>query len=270
MNRHMRVFPTSGIAVAALTLGAAVPVSWAQEPFGELSALIEINATDGDAGFHVLLDGDAWQRVTIADPGGKKIFNERANRSLREQGLTENFFESAEPPCDPAEEDAVPLAEFLDRFETGEYHFSARTIEGGKLKGETTLTHSLPAAPDISAFDGSSNVDPDNTVITWAAGTDLGGCQDDDLVTNGIIPDPGTVDVVRWEVVVEPNVEILVGPKRVFSVQLPPAETSVTVPSEFLNSYSADGITEFKFEVGAKEASDNQTFSEGTFEINGL
>ena len=39
----------------------------------------------------------------------------------------------------------------------------------------------------------------------------------------------------------------------------------VGVPQEFLDTYVAQGVTEFKFEVGAIEASGNQTFSEGTF-----
>jgi len=71
------------------------------------------------------------------------------------------------------------------------------------------------------------------------------------------------VNIVGWEVVVEPADEEAIDPFRVFSVQLPPELTSVTVSPEYLNSFPAGTV--FKFEVGAIEASGNQTFSEGGF-----
>ena len=37
------------------------------------------------------------------------------------------------------------------------------------------------------------------------------------------------------------------------------------MPQAYLDTYVAQGITVFKFEVGAIEASGNQTFSEGVF-----
>lgn len=256
------------LGALALLLAATVPVSWAQEEFDETKVLIEINATDGDAGFHVLLDAEAWKEVRIDDPDGKKIFQEQAKGNLLEQGLTENFFESAEPLCAFDEEDpeaeVVPLSEFLERFPAGDYLFTGKIHPGDKLEGTATLTYDLPAAPDLSSFDGTENVDPANAVITWAAGMDLGEkCQDDDLVTEGIITDPASVDIVGWEVVVEPEDEEAVDLLRVFSVQLPPGQTSVTISPEYLNAFPVG--TDFKFEVGAIEASGNQTFSEGSF-----
>ena len=256
------------LGVLALLLTATMPVTWAQEEFDETKAFIEMNATDGDAGFHVLLDAEAWKEVRIDDPDGKKIFQEQVKGSLMEQGLTENFFESAEPLCAFDEEDpeaeVVPLSEILERFPAGEYTFTGKIHPGDKLEGTATLTYDLPAAPDISMFDGTEDVDPDNALITWAAGLDLGEkCHDDDLVTDGIITDPALVAIVGWEVVVEPADEESIDPFRVFSVQLPPGQTSVTVSPEYLNAFPPG--TEFKFEVGAIEANDNQTFSEGSF-----
>lgn len=262
-------------AVSMLTLGAHVSSSWAQDEFSEVFAIIEINASDGDAGFHVLFDGDAWQWVTVRDPSGRLLLQEKATGPLREQGVTENFFESAEPPCFFDEEDpeadpdeVVTLGEFLERFEKGDYQFAGKKLERGYLTGEANFTHDIPAAPDISETD-ESILNPNNAVIKWAGGDDLGECDDPMLVVDGIIPDPGTVEVVRWEVVVEPDVEPLPEGvvKSVFSIQVPGNQTSVTVPPEYLNAYSAVGVTEFKFEVGAKEASGNQTFTEGTFEL---
>jgi hypothetical protein len=260
---------------AALTLGlaATAPVSGA-EKFDELAVLVEINATDGDAGFHALLDADAWDRVRVDNPNGKKIFEERAKRNLRKQGLTENFFESSEPLCirdkDEPDEEVVPLGTFLKRFPAGDYAFSGKTLEGDNLKGKTELTHDLPAAPDIAKTDEKKFGAGKAVVIQWAGGSDLGNCHDDDLVDDGTIPNPMMVEVVRWEVVVEPEDEDAVDPLRVLSVQIPGGDTvplKVTVPPEFLDAYVAEGVREFKFEVGARESSGNQTFSEGTFEI---
>jgi hypothetical protein len=41
----------------------------------------------------------------------------------------------------------------------------------------------------------------------------------------------------------------------------------MSVPGGFFTQYLADGFNVFKFEVGAKDESGNQTFSEGVFEI---
>jgi len=49
------------IAGAVLAFGVATTVATATEPcddFGECKVLIEINARDGDIGFHFLMDGD--------------------------------------------------------------------------------------------------------------------------------------------------------------------------------------------------------------------
>jgi len=272
MNNKKSFIPYIPMATAALILSAISPTSWAQEEFDEIKVLIEINATDGDAGFHVLGDADAWKQIQIRDPGGKKIFMVKDHKGLREQGLTEIFFESAEPLCAPDPEDmeaeVVPLSEFLERFPAGDYTFSGVTIEGDLLEGEGTLTYNLPAAPDISATDGRDDVDPDDAVISWVGGVDLGEkCHDASLVGDGTIPDPAGVAVVGWEVVVEPDDEEASDPFRVFSVQLPPGQMSVTIPPEYLDAFVSDDVTEFKFEVGAIEESGNQTFSEGTFEV---
>ena len=97
MKEHSPIFLPAALV---LLLAATMPVSWAQEEFDETKAFIEMNATDGDVGFHVLLDAEAWKEVRIDDPDGKKIFHEQAKGNLMEQGLTENFFESTELPCE--------------------------------------------------------------------------------------------------------------------------------------------------------------------------
>jgi hypothetical protein len=261
-GRHPRMSVFLG-AMAALFLGAAIPPSWAVE-LDEAFLRIEINASDGDVGFHGKFDGEPSRSMKISGPNGRVILDLDARGALRRQGLTENFFESAEPTC--VEQ---PLAAFLQRFPKGTYSFKGRTIDGEELEGEADLSHALPAAPDISGFDGSVIPLGGPVVIAWAPGSDLGKCHDQALVDNGTIPDPAGVPVDGWEVVVEPDsdeLEALGFPLRVFSVQLLPGQLSVTVAPEYVQQYVAAGITTFKFEVGSK-AGENQTFSEGHFTV---
>ncbi len=85
---------------------------------------------------------------------------------------------------------------------------------------------------------------------------------------------------MRWEVVLEPNEDELDGGElpeglafAVFSIQLPAdsddwtSEMSVVVPQEYVDAYLDEGVNQFKYEVGAKEESGNQTFTEEEFEI---
>jgi hypothetical protein len=255
-------------AVAALVLGAGATVVMATEPcgdFGECKALIEINASDGDIGFHFLMDGDDLNSARIDDPNGTKVFEDQAKGPLREQKLTETFAESAEPLCWPdpdADEDdeIVTLEEFLDRWTAGTYLFTGMGDEGEKSEGETELTYELPAAPADVDFDGS--------VIEWSAGDDLGNCATagelDILVADGILPvHPEDVTVAAWEIVLEPDVED--GDPTgalVFSIRVAGgiSPTEVTVPADYLASLPDD--TPVKVEVGAIGVDDNATFSE--------
>ena len=256
MTKHLRTLRGFFVTATALTLTVASSAGWAQDDpeFSELRVLIEINASDGDAGFQAKVDGDGWKEVTIRDPDGKKLYNVRAFGSVLQQGLTENFFESAEPSCDD-----LPLADFLARFPEGEYVFTGKTTDGHKLEGEAILTHDLPGAPTDLAPSGDG-VDAGNAVqITWAEGNDLGDCPPD----GAFVGDP---DIFGYQVVVarempEPLVE--------FIAELPATATQVTIPPEFL---IADAV--YKFEVLAIEARlnedleverGNQTISEEFF-----
>lgn len=259
-------FTTFSVAASfVLVLGMGTAVARATEPcgdFGECKALIEINATDGDIGFHFLMDGDDLISGQINDPNGAKVFEEKAKGPLKEQKLTETFGESAEPLCwqdpdaDPGEE-IVTLEEFLQRWAAGIYVFSGMGEGGEKATGETELTHDLPAAPASVAFDGS--------VISWAAGDDLGRCASQSklstLVPSVLPVHPKDVPVAAWEIVLEPDVAGPTG-KLVFSIRVPGgiATKAVTVPADYLASLPAD--TPVKIEVGAIGVDDNATFTE--------
>lgn len=257
---------TAAIVLALLVTGTTV--AKATEPcddFGECKVLIEINASDGDIGFHFLMDGDDLNSARLRDPNGSKVFEDQAKGPLTEQKLTETFAESAEPLCwaDPEadpDEEIVTLEEFLDRWTAGTYVFEGMGDGGEKSEGETELTYDLPAAPADVDFDGS--------VISWAAGDDLGNCASfadlADLVTAGVLPEhPADVAVAAWEIVLEPDVDDgdptgkLKYSLRV-SGDIAPKE--VTVPADYLASLPDD--TPVKIEVGAIGADDNATFTE--------
>lgn len=257
---------TAPIVLALLATGTTVAT--ATEPcdeFGECKVLIEINASDGDIGFHFLMDGDDLNSARLRDPNGSKVFEDQAKGPLTEQKLTETFAESAEPLCwaDPEadpDEEIVTLEEFLERWTAGTYVFQGMGDGGEKSEGETELTYYLPAAPAEVDFDGS--------VISWAAGEDLGNCASfadlADLVTAGVLPEhPADVAVAAWEIVLEPDVDDgdptgqLKYTVRV-SGEIAPKE--VTVPADYLASLPDD--TPVKIEVGAIGADDNATFTE--------
>ena len=268
-----------GTAAAVVVMGITTTVATATEPcddFGECKVVIELNTTDGDIGFHFLVDGDDLVKMEGMNPDGKKFFKADAKKELREQFMTETFVESAEPLCFDDGEDFVTLEEFLERWSPGTYTFKGKADEGEKPKGETELTHYLPAAPAELEFDGS--------VISWEPGDDLGECADyaklADLVTAEVLPEhPEDVTVAAWEVVFEPDVEAeddatpeefaaaeALG-KLKFTIRVAGdfqdpeiSPFTVTVPAEYLASLPPD--TPAKIEVGAIGADDNASFTE--------
>ncbi len=179
------------------------------------------------------IDEDDKSRVT--DPDGNTILDISAVGSVGIQGITELFFESAEPSFEEQ-----PLEELLELFPAGIYRFEGTTTEGDALKGKARLTHALPDGPVLVSPGEDDEVDPDNTVIEWEP-----------------VADPQGSRIVGYEVVVERET----GSLRVFNAEVGPETTAVTVPPEFMQPG-----TEYKFEVLAIEASGNQTISEREFE----
>ena len=247
-------------AMSLLTIGMVSTTSWAsggqeETEFEEAEIFFELNDTDGDLGIHALIDGDAWKKIRIKGPDGKRMLDIRLKSRLRQQGLTELFFESAEPTFDELE----PAA-FFERFPPGEYTIVGRTLEGQKISSETELTQIIPAPPDFTIngtparlLDGSDCDEEELTelsnpvVIEWDAVTeshpDLGAFSDD-------------LEVLRYQIVAEYEDD----DERTFvsSVDITPddkiAHYSMTVSPEFFLDE-----TEFKFEVLVREASSNQT-----------
>ena len=251
--KHIGKFCT-GALVAALPITGTV---WAEEdeeeiPFDEAFVFFELNNTDGDLGIHAKVDGDEWKRLEIEDPRDRRMLKINVRGRLRRQGLTELFFESAEPTFDE-----LPPAVFFNRFPEGIYEVEGLSLDDEELESESELTHLLPAQPEPSV-NGMPYVEDcdedelpefnleDDVVLSW------------DPVTHshpvlGRTNQP--ITVVNYEVVVE----IDETPWKATAI-LPPDVTEFEVPEEIL----ALG-EEIKYEILVREQSYNQTAVESCF-----
>jgi hypothetical protein len=262
MTKNARTLCALLTTAVVLGAGAFVEVGRADDdndgdeiPFDVANVFAELNDTDGDLGLHALIDGDAWKWLEITDPNERRMLYVSVSGRLRRQGLTELFFESAEPPFDE-----LSPEEFFRRFAEGEYEISGRTIDGEERESLAAFTHVMPAPPrgiEVSGEPAPSDCDE----------------EDPPVVSNPVIvsfdevtqshpdigaSDPG-IDIVGYQVVVErEEPEVLV-----FSVDLPPSETTLQVPPEFIALGAA-----FKLEVLVREASGNQTAVETCFAVD--
>ncbi len=219
-------------AIAARLVGSWTPECRAEEiPFKIAKIYWEYNASANDLGVHVSLDAEDWRRIRIVRPNESPLFEVFGRGAYRELGMTELFFEGAEPSLDE-----FPLADLLARFPEGEYEIAGRTVDGKLLESDVMFSHAIPAGPTVSAAVGPG----DSLVISWTPVTS---------------PPPGFPDrpisIVGYQVIVDS-----------FQVTVPATTTSVTVPPEFVASL-ASGV--HPYEVLAIEASANQTLTEGTF-----
>jgi hypothetical protein len=226
-----------GMQLAALLLPAGIALvagtgAWAQRnqrasvSFDDLRLFFEFNSTDNDLGVQLMLDAEAWNRLRMIGPGPRqrKLLDLSTRGNLGKLGLTELFWESDEPSPE----------EVLDMFPAGKYQFEGRTVEGDRLKGEATLSHELPPAPEIvEPSSPGEEVDPDNTVIEWK-------------------PIP---DLARFEIIVE-NEDVGLE----MTVPLSADATTLHVPPEFL-----DPDTDYKVEVIAIAENGNKTIAEREF-----
>ena len=279
MNRTNRTLATmlGGLAVVALAI--ASPSAWADDDdddddeddmemsFDEHEIFFELNYTDQDLGIHALIDGEAWKRLKIeSDDNDRKLLDIRVRSKLRKQGLTELFFESAEPEFD----DLSP-EDFFARFPEGEYDIEGRTLEGDELESETEITHLVPAPAEPKVNDIVAAEDCDTPLpgvmrpvtITWDEVTD----SIDPVGDFEGFPDQEPIDVVNYQVVVEIedtpfNVSaILSSDARSFDI---PAEI-LDLAAELAVEEPEDFEGEVKFEVLVREASFNQTGVESCF-----
>lgn len=130
----------------------------AAEPFEIAQAFFELNTTDHDMGFQILLDAEGWKRVSLTDPEGRRVFGIQTDNNLAEIGITELRFESEEP--------SPP--EVRSRFPAGRYTFRGETVDGTSLVSQVNLSQRMLPAPSITPRDGQL-VDRQNVVARWEA-----------------------------------------------------------------------------------------------------
>lgn len=263
-KRHGLLLPVFLVAVVALIF--TVPTASAghrheKVELDDATIIVEVNATDGDAGFQIFLDGEGWRRVSIYDPNWRQIFKVKTRGGIREiGGGTELFLETAEPEFETPDE----LQELLDLLPEGKYRFFGRTVEGAWLYGKAKLTHNIPCKPELLV---PAEVDPEDGAvpdvvnepvnISWepvdshlgadSEDPDEVGCTDDEQAT-----------IEGYQVIVE-------GEDGEFDITLPDDATNVDIPDQF-----TDPETAYKFEVLAIEESGNQTIVESFFCTTGL
>ena len=266
MKKDIRLFPVVLVAMAVAMLGVAGSV-WAEEDceeelcYDETEIFFELNNTDGDLGIHSLIDGEGWKRLAMYDKRERRMLNVRVEGRLQRQGLTEFFFESAEPTFDELDPD-----DFFRRFPAGEYEVEGVTIEGEQIEGETELTHLMPAPPvtSINGEDEAQQCDDEEPGYDAPDVTAPVTIEWDEVVTSH--PDLGSprssTDIVlhNYEVVVETETED--GLEVKMSVILPPGATSMEIPEAFIELGD-----EFKYEVLVREESFNQTATESCFNL---
>lgn len=254
---------------AALASAIAAPLTVMADdddteiPFAEAHLFFELNNTDGDLGIHALIDGDPWKRLSIEDTNERHILNVNVRGRLRRQGLTELFFESAEPTFDE-----LPPATFFNRFPEGTYEIEGLTLEGDEMESETEISHAMPAPPNPTVNGTPVALQCDDEEPGYDAPTvaaDVVIAWDPVTLTHASLGNPqnsGDISIQNYEVVVEAEFELPNGDEfaSVLSVILPPDVTEMTIPEEFL----AQSDT-FKYEVLAREESWNQTATESCF-----
>ncbi len=257
MNTKRRWFAVP--LAAAAVIGAAASGNGRTKgeereiPFEEARLFFALNDTDGDLGIHGLVDVDEWKRLEIEDPNDIRMFDVLVRGRLRRQGLTEIFFESAEPTFDE-----LAPKQFFRRFPEGIYDIGGVTLDGRELDSEVRLSHVLagpPANISVATIPAAENCDVEPlpsvsgpVIIDW------------DPVTKShpTIGKSGPVAVDHYELIVEREEPELL----IFSVMLPPELTEFEVPEGFI----ALGDS-FKFEIIVRATNGNQTAVESCFEV---
>jgi hypothetical protein len=240
------LFALAPLVGSAATSGRqqAAPV---ELPFKVSELFFELNNTDGDLGVHARIDGADWKQLWISSPQDRVLFQVQTRGGIRQQGLNEVAFESAEPNFTE-----LPPAQFFQRFPEGVYEFNATTINGEELSGEATISHVIPA-PAVALFPASACAAPamvtGPVTIRWAAVTR----------SHPTVGTPGQpIDVERYELAIERLDNAVLK----MSIDLPPNATSFTVP---INFTSAPGTV--KFQILVKARNGNRTGQEGCFKV---
>ena len=211
-------------------------------PFEDAVVFIEFNSTDEDLGFHATFDKPGWKEAAICGPDGIKLFEVKDGGSTEKYGLSELFFEGAEPSLDEQ-----PRDEFLARFAEGEYTIVGETADGDELRSTATFRHDIPDGPVVISPEEEDIVDLDAVLIDWEP-----------------VTSPPGIEIVGYEVSFAPEDPEEGDPPPALDIdlflELPSTVTAFRIPPELLMP-----DTEYVFEVLAVEVSGNKTITEVAF-----
>lgn len=271
VSPHVRTCSLGASAVLAAGLAAGLWLPEAQaaggkkpSPFKVAKVYFETNATACDMGIQIVFDTDGVQTATVSNPSGQPIHVIRASSGLKQiGGQTEGFLESVEPvisdllasnpECVPdPEEPVISLEELRQVFPAGTYSLAGTGADGARYADKVELTYAIPAGPVLMSPNGDAAVDPDYPVeITWEPVT---------TTIAGLDPAGGTtpVTIAGYQVLVY-DANAGESPQE-FNVTVPGSESSVAVPTQFLQP-----DTDYTYEVLAIEDGGSQTISEGAF-----
>jgi hypothetical protein len=240
------------MSTAALASGGAAAIQ--AQDFEVADVFFELNDTDGDLGIHAMIDGSAWRTLSIETPRGGRDLWIALSGAMRRQGLTELFFESAEPDFDE-----LSPARFFNRFPEGEYTVHATTVDGEAFEHADAVTHLMPAPPQGIEVNGRLLPEDCDQELPSTSEPFRIGWLPVEMSHPRIGRRNEPIEVARYQLVLEREDEGLV-----FTIDLPPEITEVEIPAGF-----AESGEEFKVEVVVKEASGgNQTGAESCFEVD--
>jgi hypothetical protein len=242
-----RIQRTISLGAAVLVLGAAVVLASAAQPRHPRSSRApsrtdvalevakiywEYNSSANDLGVQVSLDGEEWKQLRIRNPANKTIFEVAGKGSLAGIGLSELFFEGAEPTLDE-----VPLRDMLDGFPEGVYAFDGKTVDGEEIEGESFFSHVIPAGPVVAVTTGANDL----VRVRW-----------DPVTTTPPGFPSGTIQIAAYQVLVD----------ETFDATVPSTTFSLTLPPEFVASLAGG---DHHVEVLAIDRDHNQTITEASF-----
>jgi hypothetical protein len=240
------------VVMVALGTGAVSVTAQNGAPptFAEAQIYIELNHTDGDLGLHALIDGEPWRELEIEGPRDVTLLDVLVRGGLRRQGLTEIFFESAEPPFDE-----LPPATFFRRFPEGRYEIEGITLDGREFESTDTLSHVLAAPPDGVLVGGAPAAESCDAPLLPRVSPPVVIDWDPVTTSHPDIGRRGRVRIAMYQVIVEREGVRL-------GVDLPPSVTQFEIPTSITRMGP-----DFKFEIIARTSTGNNTAVESCFEM---
>ena len=253
----MRVNRKLAALSAAMVLSAGVSTANAAAPsISDAHVFFELNDTDQDLGVHAKVEADPWVNLQLFNRWRQRLLNINVEGVLATEGLNEFSFESSEPNFR-----RLPPEVLFGRYPEGQYLLVAFGIHGARMDRFTEVSHLLPSPPVVAVNGIPAATDCDSEDIPEFSGDDI-EIEREEVThshpTIGRVNEP--VTIVNYEVIIEvPEANWKA------STILPPDADSFEVPEEILE-LAEEGLV--KYEVLAREASDNQTAIESCFLID--